>query len=118
MQRFNDNEDGTITDSTTGITWSKETLAKEVTHKKALESLGEGWRLPTIQELFTLVDHSRSDPAIDTDVFPDTASDWYWSSTPAVWSKNAVWVVDFDGGGVHLPHRSYGGCVRAVRFGQ
>jgi len=115
MQRFIDNQDGTVTDSTTGLTWSKDTLAKDVTHEQALEKLSEGWRLPTVQELFSLTDHSREDPAIDTDVFPGTESDWYWTSTPCAWNDTAVWVVDFDYGYVYdFPCYSLG-CVRACR---
>ncbi len=39
------------------------------------------WRLPTLQELFGIADHSRFSPAIDTDAFPSCKGGWYWSST-------------------------------------
>jgi hypothetical protein len=118
MSRFTQNEDGTITDNETGLTWSKETLAKDVTYDDALKVLGEGWRLPTIKELFSLADHTRSSPAIDVEVFPDTESDWYWSSTPTAWNDAAVWVVDFNYGCVLSLRRGSSACVRAVRAGQ
>ena len=120
MSRFTQNEDGTVTDNETGLTWTKETLAKDVTYDDALKALGEGWRLPTIKELFSLVDHTREGPAIDVEVFSDTESDWYWSSTPTAWSESAVWVVDFGYGFADRLHRRSGGsaCVRAVRAGQ
>lgn len=47
----------------------------------AVAALGEGWRLPTVKELFALVDRGRHNPAIDTEKFPDTKSDWYWTGT-------------------------------------
>jgi len=115
MSRFTQNEDGTITDKETGLTWTKETLAKDVTYDNALKVLGDGWRLPTIKELFSLVDHAREAPAIDVEVFPETESDWYWSSTPTAWNEAAVWVVDFGSGNVDYAHRNSHACVRAVR---
>jgi len=118
MSRFIQNEDGTITDNETGLTWTKETLAKDVTYDDVVKVLGEGWRLPTIKELFSLVDHTRPAPAIDVEVFPDTESDWYWSSTPTAWNESAVWVVGFYDGLVYSLHRFDYACVRAVRAGQ
>lgn len=40
------------------------------------------WRLPTIEELQSIVDYSRTGPAIDTAWFPNTTSSWMWSSSP------------------------------------
>lgn len=41
------------------------------------------WRMPGWQtELFGLTDFSRSQPAIDTDYFPNTASADFWTSLP------------------------------------
>jgi len=86
--------------------------------EKAVQALGDGWRLPTVTELQSLVDRSRSDPAIDTAKFPDTKSDWYWTSTPCAWNKNARWVVDFSYGVVSDFNVSYTACVRACRASQ
>jgi hypothetical protein len=118
--RFVDNGDGTVTDTRTGLVWTKATLTSEcVTHKKAEQvcaELGEGWRLPTVEELFLLADRSRKEPAIDTDAFPDTQSDWYWTSTISAWSSGHAWVVGFSDGYAYGFRRGYGGAfVRAVR---
>jgi len=86
--------------------------------EKAAEALGEGWRLPTRQELESILDLSRHDPAIDTSIFPDTKSDWYWSSTPTAWNPSAVWIVYFYYGLVNDSLRGYNACVRAVRSSQ
>lgn len=87
--------------------------------EKAVTALGPGWRLPTRQELESLLDLSRHDPAIDTRKFPDTRSGAYWSNTPCAWSAAVMWVVYFGSGGVVGDgHRYYFAYVRAVRDGQ
>ena len=86
------------------------------TAEKACAALGEGWRLPTRQELESILDLSRHNPAADPERFPDMNSDWYWSSTPCAWSSVLAWCVVFDVGYVYGLHRGYGGAfVRAVR---
>ena len=86
------------------------------TAEKACAALGEGWRLPTRQELESILDLTRHKPAIDTARFPDTKSDWYWTSTPYAWSPDFAWFVCFGYGNVDDVLRdSNGCCVRAVR---
>ena len=74
------------------------------------------WRLPTVEELFLLADRTRTDPAIDTDLFPDTKSDYYWTASP--WASSpasCAWFVSFSSGGAsNLPHY-YEAFVRPVR---
>ena len=121
MKRFIDNGDDTVTDLQTSLVWTKSTAAKDVDHKTAeqkIAELGNGWRLPTSAELFSIADHSKHSPAIDTEAFPDTESDWYWTSTPCAWSDSAVWVVGFGYGGLTYGHRGSYACVRAVRSSQ
>jgi len=86
--------------------------------EKAIAELGDSWRMPTVDELASLVDRSRHDPAIDTEQYPDTRSRAYWTSTPCAWDDAAVWVVLFDVGSVYLSPRHHYACVRAVRSGQ
>jgi hypothetical protein len=47
---------------------------------KAADLAGRTWRLPTQEELLSLVVESQ--PTIYQDVFPNTAVDGYWTSTP------------------------------------
>jgi hypothetical protein len=119
--RFRDNADGTVTDTQTGLMWTKATLGHMdfTDAEQACEELRTAkypdWRLPTIAELLTLVDYGRYNPAIDTRVFPDTRADWYWTSTNAAWAPSCAWIVHFYNGYANYYHRSNRACVRAVR---
>lgn len=74
------------------------------------------WRLPTVEELLTLVDRTRHHPAIDTAAFPSCKGGWYWSSTPDAESPSVcAWCVYFYGGNCLLGHQHLQGRVRAVR---
>ncbi|MEX2964239.1 DUF1566 domain-containing protein [Microbulbifer sp. TYP-18] len=112
----------TTTESAGNLEWSSTLLdGAAVTYEaaeNAVTELGNGWRLPTLDELETLVDRSCYDPAIDTEKFPDTRNQAYWTSTPFAWNETAVWVVNFNHGHVDIDHRSHWACVRAVRTGQ
>ena len=76
------------------------------------------WRMPTVEELFCLADRTRVRPAIDTDFFPDTPSDWFWSSTvDADAPSGCEWFVSFYNGGSDWDYQGSEGFVRAVRDG-
>ena len=114
-----------VLDTKTGLMWSLET--KKVTSYdkaegaiKKIKAAGfDDWRLPNVDELFGLADRTRVSPAIDTDFFPDTESDWFWSSTLYAGSpSDYAWGVNFSYGNAFWSCRSYYGFVRAVRVGQ
>lgn len=134
---FVDNNDGTVTDTETGLMWQKETAPGTYTWKQALaytENLNLGdyadWRLPNINELFTLVDYSRFNPSIDMLLEQYTIStSWeasgYWSSTTALGDSisvfdNARYVYFYNGsvGGSINDNKYDSRNVRAVRGGQ
>jgi hypothetical protein len=71
------------------------------------------WRLPSKDELITLVDLNGGKPTINTAYFPNTQSSSYWSSAL---DTNRVWGVYFGGG--DFVGRIYSLYVRAVRGGQ
>ncbi len=80
---FTDNGDDTITDNATGLVWQKTVSAMTYSYADALShcaSLGGGWRAPTILELHSIVDETRTLPSIDT-VFPPLPTNLFWSST-------------------------------------
>jgi lysozyme family protein len=76
------------------------------------------WRLPTIDELKTLIDISKTKPAINTDYFPNTQSSFYWSSTTYAFSTSYAWGVPFTYGGANHVNKGNSYYVRAVRGGQ
>jgi len=91
--RYSDNGDGTVTDLVTGLTWTR-ALGTKVTWEEARARAGtlrvggrSGWRLPSIGELYSLIDFGGafgptadgSTPFIDTGAFefayaPDTGT--------------------------------------------
>lgn len=102
------------------LEWSATLLRGEQVNsyraEEAVAQIGPGWRLPTIHELFSIVDTSKYNPATDTEKFPYTESRAYWTSTPCAWSDNCRWFVDFRRGYVNTLNRATGlACVRAVR---
>ena len=76
-------------------------------------SLGDGWRLPTIEELLTLVDYGKRNPACS--VFPDCPSEWFWSSSVYSGDTAYAWSVSFYNGYTYNSVVSYTLRVRCVR---
>ncbi|MDM8538524.1 DUF1566 domain-containing protein, partial [Desulfobacterales bacterium HSG17] len=116
------NNDSTVTDTTTGLMWQQSTDG-EMTWSNALshcEILVHGeyddWRLPDIKELISLVDNTQDSPIIDTNYFPNTLPSYYWTSTKSIDSASIAWPVFFDSDiGIGETDFYY---VRAVRGGQ
>ena len=93
------------------------------------------WRVPTIEELRTLVYCSSGQPKTWNDTgkpcegyyesptiyqsaFPNT-SGWFWSSSTSDPNDDGVWSVTFGNGYNYDNYTgSYGGAVRLVRGGQ
>ena len=76
------------------------------------------WRLPGREELRSICDYGRYDPAINTAFFPNTVSSYYWSSTTSASNTGGAWIIGFYNGGVHWNYKSLNYYVRAVRGGQ
>lgn len=100
VTRFTDNQDGTVTDSLTGLIWLKDAAclgtalwAQALTAANSLANgqcgLSDGsaagtWRLPNLNEMESLIDVSASNPALPVgDPFTNTLGTWgtYWTST-------------------------------------
>lgn len=56
------------------------------------------WRLPTIKELQGIKNFGAGDPAIDTDYFPNTVSEYYWSADSYALGATDAWIENFSGG--------------------
>ena len=122
---FFDNGDGTITESVTGLMWQKATAPGTYTWDQAkayCENLALGgqsdWRLPTRNELQSIVNYNAYNPAAFTAFFPDTVASDYWSSTTYAYGTDYAWIVSFGFGSVNGFSKTNGYYVRAVRAGQ
>jgi hypothetical protein len=122
---FTDNNDGTVTDTTTGLMWQKfddgtaRTWEQSLSYCEGLSLAGfTDWRLPNAKELSSIVDTTKYGPAIDTVSFPNTQSyAWYWTSTSDAypgWGTYA-WLVGFNSGGLYSTDKTYTYYVRCVR---
>jgi YD repeat-containing protein len=78
------------------------------------------WRLPTADELQSIVDYSVASPGpvIDATWFPNTQDYLFWSASPYVGDSSSAWVVIFYYGVVSFNVRTETYYVRLVRAGQ
>jgi hypothetical protein len=115
-----DNGDGTVTDPRTGLMWEQAGSDTQHDHQGAMSRCHDltlagysDWRLPTIQELGSIIDYGRQDPAINP-AFKAVA-DNYWSVTTTASFPVFAWDVNFDNGDVFNVNKNNLGYVRAVR---
>jgi hypothetical protein len=119
---------GIVHDTRTQLRWQQATppepysLEQAKSYCSSLDLNGTGFRLPTLRELASIVDISRSSPAIDPVAFPETKHELYWSSTvtqnwPAPGATTFYWGIYFDLGGSSSrnPDSAGTGYVRCVR---
>lgn len=106
FQRFTDNNNGSVTDNLTGLTWLKNANCIWTTWQDALDKVkalkGDGsqcglidgsgagqWRLPNRKEMQSLLDRQRQDPALSighpflgfNSYGYEGRYIWYWTST-------------------------------------
>ena len=66
------------------------------------------WRLPTPGELSGIVDRTRaSSPKVDPNWFPNTQSNWYWTSLHEGNNSVNAWGVNFNDGYVSILYSSF-----------
>lgn len=80
------------------------------------------WRVPKLQELLSIVEYSRVNPAIDVDYFPNTPHHSFWLSSPYANpyanSSGSAWGVGFGYGYDYDDNRYFTNRLRLVRVGQ
>ena len=146
--RFRDNNNGTVTDTRTGLVWLKNANPCDVkswvgagTYCANLASgtagLTDGstagqWRLPTVQELEGIgtdppttycLDGRCSSPSVTWTMpgspFTNVQSDYYWSSTSYAYYTGVAWFVDMYYGVVYNGSKAHSYYyVWPVRAGQ
>ena len=134
------NGNGTVTDKDTGLMWQKCSVGQNSdgacrgtasefnwfqANGSACKAIRIGgysdWRLPSKDELATIVDKSATQPGptIRASYFPGTIKAGYWSSTPDDAKPDVAWLVDFTKGfvipAVNKKNHWYVRCVRAGR---
>lgn len=91
-------------DLVTGLTWNRAVSPDYHAQRDAVAScdalsLGgyDDWRLPTLIEYQSILDWTRSTPAIDTAAFPgDAADNLFWTASPAFGDpQGGAWIADF-----------------------
>jgi len=94
--------------------------AKDIYIKKLNEAKYGGfndWRLPNKDELRSIIDYSKTNPAVDVSYFPNCKVALYWTCVPYNMQPPFIWGIFFGlGSGICCTPSSVQ-CVRAVRGG-
>jgi hypothetical protein len=111
----------TVADLATQLTWQRAVDLSTYTWSQAdaycagLGIAGGGWRLPSIGELETIIDATKSLPSIDPSVFPSTPTTPFWSATQLGGVTGTRMVVVFDQGPTNNRAEATPAYVRCVR---
>jgi len=121
--RFHDNNDGTITDTHTGLMWQQETTfdqnwtnALDTCHKLELAGYTD-WRLPGKEVLRSIVNYQTYAASIHIAFFPQSASTAYWTSTTDQQQMDHAWCIHFQYGNDLSRSKNQLYAMRAVRGG-
>ncbi|MDM8524879.1 DUF1566 domain-containing protein [Desulfococcaceae bacterium HSG8] len=106
VNEFENNGDGTITDHATWLMWQKSGADYSVTYEKARAYIlglndkkfagHSDWRLPTIEELMSLLESEKQSGDLFIDPMFDKKQLWCWSSDKK--SPGSAWDVYFNSG--------------------
>lgn len=119
--RFTDNGDGTVADNLTGLVWLRNANCfgqrnwdQAMADPSGLASpscnLSDGslsgdWRLPNINELYSLISYESEDystpPIPGGHPFVNLEQAQYWASTTLGQDSERAWSQSFTGGGMH-----------------
>jgi len=112
--RYTDHGDGSVTDRITGLMWKQCSEGQNTTvtpcdtgsttvfsWSQALQEVERinnaggfagftDWRLPNRNELSSLVEYQCFAPAVNTNLFPNTANKYYWTSSPRASASGAT----------------------------
>ncbi|MCH9739954.1 MAG: DUF1566 domain-containing protein [Epsilonproteobacteria bacterium] len=119
------NTTGIVTDTNNNLEWQDNTVAgtmdwsSAITYCGNLSLDGNGWRLPNINELKSIMNYDKESPTVKN-IFINTSEDEHWSyylsSTTAVFAKSTAWYVNFSSGNMGEMNKdmnkSYIRCVR------
>jgi hypothetical protein len=131
-----DHGDGTATHTPSGLMWQRcaigqiwtgSTCSGSASTMKWTDAMSltstsisgrTDWRLPTADELLSLVDYNRVEPAINSSIFPNTPSSTFWTSSLHADYPYYAFAAKFSSGFMGAGSRSWSYSVRLVRSGQ
>jgi hypothetical protein len=123
-------ENGSVYDKKTELTWQRCSVGQrweddvgcvgviaQITWEQAKSRSADGWRLPTRDELATLISPTCKQPAINEESFPDMdlGKLWYWTGSES--GEYLAWLINFADGQFANYDRSDLGALRLVRGG-
>ncbi|CAN2039298.1 hypothetical protein GMMP15_1160001 [Candidatus Magnetomoraceae bacterium gMMP-15] len=114
-----DNNTGLIWDVTTKDEYNWHDASNKFITKLNAQKFGgySDWRMPTREELRSIVNYGKVFSAIDERYF-SKMSEFYWSSSSFAYRNDGAWGVYFYRGDDYGHYKSSSYYVRAVRFGQ
>ena len=122
QRQWKDNGDQTITDICTGLVWEKN-ASEDYTWEESLNVCNNkeiagysDWRLPSKMELRSIIDYSKNNPSIDSEIFHNQQSEDYWTSTSN--SGTSAWTIHFGLANDSPDTKRSKKNIRAVRGGQ
>jgi hypothetical protein len=135
--RFEQHNDGTLTDKATGLMWQRCLIGQAgvdcssgtaepfswaqaliYPEQKTAQSTLAGyqdWRLPNIRELASIVELQCGNPAVNLVLFPNNGAGHLWSSSPYRFYDHYAWFLDFNDGIFIYGDRQDKKFVRLVR---
>lgn len=86
---------------------------------KLVKEVANGWRIPTIDELYSISGKECKENTINTTVFPDIKDmpvfAPYWSISPLENMPNLIYYIDFVNNYVDVHSKGYSMFIRLVR---
>jgi hypothetical protein len=121
-KRFVVKSEGLVLDKKTNLMWLQDagdpafhapiqianTIVKEMNSRKRKNYGYSDWRIPTLDELRSLVDSTRAYPALPAGhSFKNVKPEFYWTSTGGVNIVGYAWAVDMSTGAIKYDYASY-----------
>jgi len=124
---FTNHRDGTVTDESTGLMWalclydqesdgnscssasawtgSWDAALLEINQNAGGYLEYDGWRLPNVKELASILEAQCTSPSLNPDVFPviSGGSSSVWSSSPDMSNAQFIWGISFNANGDVVP---------------